>query len=494
MKIQELEYRTGLERPSVRFYEKEGLLTPKRLENGYRDYSEEDVELLKKIKLLRRLGMSIEDIRKLQQGSEDLSSAIVRQSGFHTSQIEDHRRCLAVCNAIREDGAEFSSLDAEHYLTLLREIKINDHALGRTNFQEDVPKELHPWRRYFARCLDYLLWSAIVQFLLFVVLRIRPLPGDFMEVLITIGTMASFVPLEALMLHRFGTTPGKYVTGIRIEYYQGGNLPYAEALERSVQVFIQGTGCGIPVASLGLYVLRYCQLTGRSFRRFARYDQIEGPQDMAWDYQCELIYEKQNRSRHIAASVVLALWLGLTAFTALNSFKPQYLGSELTVAQVAKNYNATLALLVENVDHYDKLQEDGIKNPIPSNTAVVDLNGSQGDGRMAFSYDVQDGCVRSVSVHHSWNSVFQLSPLDRDPYLMACSLLLAQEGCGIKELLEFQKLFESHLNASSVSFTYNNLLISWDIQSPEPMIQGIISGYDHENLEVILDFTVTIQN
>jgi len=34
MKIQELERMTGLERPSIRFYEKEGLLNPKRLENG----------------------------------------------------------------------------------------------------------------------------------------------------------------------------------------------------------------------------------------------------------------------------------------------------------------------------------------------------------------------------------------------------------------------------------------------------------------------------
>ena len=63
MKIQELERMTGLERPSIRFYEKEGLLVPNRLENGYRDYSEADAELLKKIKLLRRLGMSIEKIR-----------------------------------------------------------------------------------------------------------------------------------------------------------------------------------------------------------------------------------------------------------------------------------------------------------------------------------------------------------------------------------------------------------------------------------------------
>ena len=43
MTIREVEQCTGLERATVRFYEKEELLTLQRLENGYRDYSEEDV-------------------------------------------------------------------------------------------------------------------------------------------------------------------------------------------------------------------------------------------------------------------------------------------------------------------------------------------------------------------------------------------------------------------------------------------------------------------
>ena len=38
MTIKELETRTGMERANIRFYEKEGLLSPKRLDNGYRDY------------------------------------------------------------------------------------------------------------------------------------------------------------------------------------------------------------------------------------------------------------------------------------------------------------------------------------------------------------------------------------------------------------------------------------------------------------------------
>ena len=55
MQINELEMKTGLDRATIRFYEKEGMITPIRKENGYRDYSEEDQQHLLKIKLLRSL-------------------------------------------------------------------------------------------------------------------------------------------------------------------------------------------------------------------------------------------------------------------------------------------------------------------------------------------------------------------------------------------------------------------------------------------------------
>ena len=68
MTIKELEQRTGMPRANIRYYEEEGLLSPRRLDNGYRDYAEEDVRTLEKIKLLRSLQLDIGTIRLLQQG------------------------------------------------------------------------------------------------------------------------------------------------------------------------------------------------------------------------------------------------------------------------------------------------------------------------------------------------------------------------------------------------------------------------------------------
>ena len=66
MTIKEVEEWTGLERSNVRFYENEKLIESSRNEsNSYRDYSEGDVESIKKIAYLRTLGISIEDIRNV---------------------------------------------------------------------------------------------------------------------------------------------------------------------------------------------------------------------------------------------------------------------------------------------------------------------------------------------------------------------------------------------------------------------------------------------
>ena len=44
MKTNELEKEIGLSKYTIRYYEKEGLIQPKREENGYRDYDDETVQ------------------------------------------------------------------------------------------------------------------------------------------------------------------------------------------------------------------------------------------------------------------------------------------------------------------------------------------------------------------------------------------------------------------------------------------------------------------
>ena len=488
MRIQELERKTGLERPSIRFYEKEGLLNPKRLENGYREYSEDDVGLLKKIKLLRRLGMGIEKIKQLQQGNEDLSQAIAHLTAYHSSQIDDHKRCRAVCEAMYQDGAAFSTLDAEHYLRLLREIRINEQASGRTDFQEQIEKEIHPWRRFFARWLDYGLWSAIVSFFYMVILRVRPLPGDFGSALIGIAGMALFIPVEALLLHKFGTTPGKFALGIRLESIQGGNLSWEEALRRSCNVYVQGCGCCIPYVQFFTYLYRYFQLTGRAFRGFI----LEGPQEMAWDEETEVTYRDVGFKRGAVFALVLILSLSINIFSALDGIRPKYRGNELTIQEFSENYNAFLRVSAEDHQNYEELKEDGTWKAVPQNTVIMDFNDNRSNNRMELSYELEGEHIHSVVIEQDWNDVHYLYPLTGEPLNLVSSILLAQEDCGILELLELRELYLDHADSKTASFEYKNLTIEWTITSELPMDGVTIYNEGDETATAELYFRITI--
>ena len=63
MLINEVRKATNLTKKAIEYYTSQGLVSPAILENGYRDFSENDVELLKKISVFRKIGLGIEDIK-----------------------------------------------------------------------------------------------------------------------------------------------------------------------------------------------------------------------------------------------------------------------------------------------------------------------------------------------------------------------------------------------------------------------------------------------
>lgn len=62
MKIGELAEQSGLSRDTLRFYEKRGLLRPRRSSNGYRDYAPEALDWLRYLRTAQSLGFSLTEI------------------------------------------------------------------------------------------------------------------------------------------------------------------------------------------------------------------------------------------------------------------------------------------------------------------------------------------------------------------------------------------------------------------------------------------------
>ncbi|MBR4861963.1 MAG: MerR family transcriptional regulator, partial [Firmicutes bacterium] len=98
MTIKEIELRSGLSRANVRFYEKEGFLSPERHENGYRDYTEEDLTVLKKIRLLRMLHIPLSEIKGLLDDSQTFLQVMENHIAFLDQEIQNYQDAKAMCH------------------------------------------------------------------------------------------------------------------------------------------------------------------------------------------------------------------------------------------------------------------------------------------------------------------------------------------------------------------------------------------------------------
>ena len=79
MYIQEAAERSGTTKKAIEYYCTKGLVSPQLSESGYRIFSEEDAVCLKKISLLRSLGVSVEEIRELLSGNDEGFQKIIEK-------------------------------------------------------------------------------------------------------------------------------------------------------------------------------------------------------------------------------------------------------------------------------------------------------------------------------------------------------------------------------------------------------------------------------
>lgn len=117
MKINEVESLVGITKKNIRFYEAEGLLAPQRnRENGYRTYSDEDVAVLRQIKLLRKLGLPLSEIRSVQQGSITLEDGLRRHLVVLARQKENLDQASGLCQRLSQASVQLSQLDGAFWL------------------------------------------------------------------------------------------------------------------------------------------------------------------------------------------------------------------------------------------------------------------------------------------------------------------------------------------------------------------------------------------
>ena len=140
---------------------------------------------------------------------------------------------------------EWNGLDVDRYQSIV--LPADD-----PREKDRIPPTGCPWRRYLARNVDAglygLLWSMLSQW----VFRINP--RNFIQVMSNlawmlacgyVGWLLTFV-FEPVLLHYWGTTPGKWIFGLSVRDEDGEKLSIRTAYARLWGVFGYGNCYALP--------------------------------------------------------------------------------------------------------------------------------------------------------------------------------------------------------------------------------------------------------
>jgi uncharacterized RDD family membrane protein YckC len=123
--------------------------------------------------------------------------------------------------------------------------------------ENDYPKG-RPWIRYFAKMIDFTLYSICI--VIYIVFFFPDAILEIPEIALTFLSLFICIFLDTLILYIFETTPGKAILKIKIKNINGGKINFTQALRRSFGVWVRGLGFGIPIISFICILVSYFDL------------------------------------------------------------------------------------------------------------------------------------------------------------------------------------------------------------------------------------------
>lgn len=415
-------------------------------------------------------------IKNLQQGNGDFSVILLEQIELLESRIKEDTRAMLVCREMQCDCVEFANLDAQYYLRLLSSPSLHT---GHS-FAEPVERESHPWRRYFARYLDYSVISAFFSFLIIVILRIRP----FDSVAITVLNYAVYfaaVPILAIMLHYWGTTPGKWVMGIRMESIHGGKLSGGEALYREGKIIWHGMGLFIPILEI--------------WRKYRSYRQEKDGITQPWNEDTEIIYEEWSVLKKCIAVLIFIISFVVSLYAGFDTYMPTYRGEDITIEEFAENYRDYEKLLYhENeyiMDNSGKWENNeyylvDIPYEIKRPDFVYNLDGNRN--------------IKSITYVKNFKSEYPRYILPEYCKVAICTAIGSSAGSSNKDIIEIDELLEDYWYSklpqnggiSKDSFQIADVTVNWEtnIENCKFITEGSLFAVDDSVLSYDLKFEI----
>jgi len=250
--------------------------------------------------------------------------------------------------------------------------------IEQTNESNVANKVRSPWRRYFARTLDISLYTYFVMAFQALVFNVNMITRSTLENLL--GTTLAFLIMmlvEPVMLSRLGTTPGKWLLGLRVTGIDGQHLSYLDALSRTVTIFWRGFGFNIPIYN--------------AFRLWKSYKDCAAGELMDWECDSVIHLKDQKKWRTAGYIVVTITLIVLLIYTNDLAAMPRNRG-DLSIAAFSENYNQLL-------DYYDVNAENELSESGNWVTHKLDTETFQyfgDDLPPTFKYTVDNGIMTGL--------------------------------------------------------------------------------------------------
>lgn len=160
MLIHEVQSKVGLSKKSIRYYEEEGLLSPKRdAVNDYRIYHDDDLNRLRTIKFLRELGVPIHDIKKLKEKELTIEECMQDRIKKIEQCERDYKKIKNICLELCSCKEEYVDINVTKYL---EEVNIlNKKGFTMRDFKVDHSKKI--WGASIASLIFSLFFIFIIS-------------------------------------------------------------------------------------------------------------------------------------------------------------------------------------------------------------------------------------------------------------------------------------------------------------------------------------------
>lgn len=494
MTIKEIEDLSGMTRANIRFYESQGLLTPARDTNGYRNYTEKDLETLNRIRLLRTLHLSLDDIRAAGNGEKDLGDVLLNHLRHLKEEQNGLVQCQDVCEQMCRDHVAYNTFDAQHYLDLM---DMPRHAAPPELEHDTVSKVTAPWRRFFAREIDLtlnsLLWSAFLTLVIGVNISEDFLVDASLSFLLVSTTGSLFITnvivllVEPLFLTFTGTTPGKFCFGLQVAADDGKRLTYREALRRTWDVLRKGYGFFIPIYWI--------------IRMYKSYKACKNDETLYWEEDSVLSLNKGRLPLGICVTIAF-IPFSVILQDILNQYAaiPPNTG-DITVEEFCENFNDTQEFFgIERQLNLPPSITSGIAG-IPDSalylddhagwakkpgTPYINQNGEYAP-LPAFQFIEKNGVITGINFSYSVeNENVKISSYGETMALAAVSYVCAQDGYSIQPDTpeEIFSLIREHGDYFE-DFNFNEAGITVECNIDHEGYDLVFDSYDSAMLEPI---------